>query len=141
MAGIQYIANAFELLQHSITDIKSYHFDELSIINDDRDKEYKCLLLKLPQASFKDNYKLPMEQYDIVFYVFDTFMQDDIRNRATVWDELKSLAEACLDTLLVNPNLMRLSSDQKVTYNYGHDEHNDNLIGVKVSFSIQIPRC
>ena len=140
MAGIQYIANAFELLQHSITDIKSYYFDELSIINDDRDKEYKCLLLKLPQASQKDNYKLPMEQYDIVFYVFDTFKQDDVRSRSSVWDELKYLAEQCLDALLVNPNLMRLS-DQKVLYNYGHDEHNDTLIGVKVSISIQIPRC
>ena len=140
MAGIQYIANAFSLLQHSITDIKSYHFDELSIINHDRDKEYKCLLLKLPQASFKDNYKLPIEQYDVVFYVFDTLMQDDVRKRETVWDELKSLAEDCLDALLVDPNAMRLS-DQKVQYNYGHDEHNDTLIGVKVSISIQIPRC
>lgn len=139
MAQIEGIEAAFQTIVNASTTIKSFHFDHLSIVNQNRDKTYPLLLVKLPNESNVDKYTDKWEHYNLIYYTLDVYHQGDARKLSVVSDSMKNIAHEVMDLLTADSNKFRLKGGVK--YNYGYEDHVDQLVGTSATFVLSVFHC
>jgi len=142
VAQITDIRDRFEAIQTSITDINTFMFDAFSMVNSTRNKTYPLLLLKVPETATTDGkgFMKDWTGYELVFYILDTHFQDDTRELAEVWDELREYGEQVIIELKSQPSVYRIK-DKLVKWDYGYDLFNDKLVAIKGSLTLNAFHC
>lgn len=140
MSTFKTIKDKFAASITVVTSLKTFIWDDLSAINENRAKTYPVLLLKFPETAEIEDYGKANKDTDIVFYIFDKYQKSDSRNEATVLDTLEAYGYDVLD-YVISGNTIRFGISKRVKIEYGHMQHNDMLLGVKFSVNLRIGDC
>jgi len=138
------IRNRQELIVNTSTTINTYVFDDLSAINQDRNKAYPLLLAKPPQSLINGfahmtnsaNY----EDFTWELYFFDTWQDDDkpTKDLDEKYTDLHKIGIEFVQTFLEQgSNDYYLAEGKVVNIERGHFQHVDNLVGVKYTFVLK----
>ena len=141
MGQIKDIKDFVESVALDVDGIETFAFDVLSSVNTNRDKTYPLFLLKCPQTAKKERPTIDWKGYEISCYAFDTHFQTDTRELAEVWDELEGYCELVINGLRTLPNLYRVNREASITWQYGQYEHNDQLVVVGFTLTLDTFHC
>lgn len=142
MSTVKSIKDRFEAITAIVTGIGSFMFDDISKVNTNQSKTWPLLLLKVPETATTDGkgFMKDWTGYELVFYILDTHFQDDTRELAEVWDELREYGEQVIIELKSQPSVYRIK-DKLVKWDYGYDLFNDKLVAVKASLTLNAFHC
>jgi len=141
MANIKTLVEKFEASILTVTDIKTFVYDDISKINDNRSKTYPVLLLRFLQSSDIPTMGEEYENFNIEFYVFTLHPKNSTDSEETVQQELKTMAIDVIRNIVDGDNLYFLADNRRVRFMYGHFQHNDRLMAVKATCVIRVTDC
>lgn len=136
---IKKLKEKFKEIALATIGIRGFAFDDLSKINENRDKEYPVLLFNPPKKVFDPNAKVEDQGYhfyDITFFVFKPGSQADEFTYDEIWEELEPMGTKVIK------EINRSDSGSyfvvgNVAIDYGHHQHNDGLYGVRYKFRLR----
>lgn len=136
------VIDKFQAIVAANSDIETFVFDDLSRINEDRDKVYPVLLLNPPNSSIP-NFSQFFETYSIDMYLFDSYQQEEQEDtpQEDKWEALKIIMWQVIDALRADQKNYRISPETSVNIELGHFQHSDMLIGVRVQFDLSVLNC
>jgi len=125
----------FDAAAALIPEIKSYHFGYLYEINQDRNRSYPLCLFIPPRPSYPDAYQ-PFESIPVVLYFYDLYQSAEnvVKRKSKKWSELELIGMKFVESIRI-----ALPISSPVVIEYGISEHNDQLAGVKLSFTVRMP--
>ena len=130
-----------QALTKGLSNVKTFIFDNLSEINN-LDKPYRVLLFK-PPNSIRLNEDQQFEDYvnwSIEYFLFD-LMNDDIGEKlATLWESMEDDINT-INKGIVNDNTDVREIISNITMDRCHDEHNENLVGIRVTYTLMVFDC
>ena len=138
MSRIYEIREKFRLISDQNSSIRSFLFDDMSVLNTIHDNYFPYLLLKLPTKSTIENYSKNWELWDLEYFILEPRNPDielDVQH-----DALKVIAEDVLDEFIFYPTVYQLG-DNKVEFEYGYDADNNNCIVVGTKFTARVFNC
>ena len=119
----------------AITEIGSYHFGYLYEVNEDRNRAYP-LCLWIPPHQKLDAYDV-FDEIPVVFYFYDLYQsaENTVKTKSKKWSELQIIAQKFIDAIKFELPIV----GGTIAIDLGISEHNDQLVGVKCSFTIKAP--
>lgn len=148
--NVEELVKQFETIATADTAIGTFTFDDLSKVNQDRQKLYPLILMKTPQSvilPFHASYNEPLyENFTISFYAFKRWTKED-KKTVTLeqrYRECDTIATTYLKNfLLQGSNVYYMTADKAVAKTRGHHMHVDQLVGVNYVFTLRVfnPVC
>lgn len=119
----------------AISELGSYHFGYLYEINEDRSREYPLCLFIPPQPKLHA-YEV-FDDLPVVLYFYDLYNAAEytVKSKSKKWTELQIIGQKFIDAIKFELPVI----DGSVAVEYGIYEHDDRLVGVKVSLTIKMP--
>lgn len=137
MGIITNLFNRIDTLVQS-SDISIVKYDRLDSINEDSANNYPLLLFRVNRTT-SDNYRNKRENpiIEVDFYLSDLYYQGNSDEVYEVKDRLDEELNKVLKSINdANFNVLGVSSAE-----FGWEQHNDNLVVVKRTVSIQAFNC
>ncbi len=136
MAGFKELEDQIRLV--SQTDIGEVIFARIEDINSKNKNSYPLILFTpISSTGLEARKKNNKEVFSIDFFIADLDAQGDTESRSEKWDRLNKLLKQILQK--IDSSEIKLMNDTIATY--GYDEHNDRLVVVKRTASIEIFDC
>lgn len=139
------LVDRFKLKANLDTSIKTFYFDDLPVINTDRNKQYPVVLMKAPTSiitPFQDAANEPLwENYTITLFVLKPWKKADKATTPleTAYRDVSLIGDTYLrDVLQSGANEFSLIDAKQVTKQRGHHQHVDQLIGIQYTFTLRV---
>lgn len=140
MATINDLKNRFQTAVSSNSYFATFNFDDIEAINEDSKSTYPLLHLKIPSKTspLRSN-SGQWENFSIEVYACDLYYQGDVDDWGEKWEELE---EALKDLVYDNiPTTGIQIPPDTFTFEYGHNQHNDDLMIVRLTGTILVHDC
>lgn len=124
---------------NGISGLEQFVFDDMSAVDNDRDKPYPVFLLKPPTKEPDPNDRDYMI-YQVDHFVFGLMEDGDVvRDWARNWATLEALGKEVIDSINgVFPSGTYVLMDKNPRVTYGHDMMNDRLYGVRQQYRLRV---
>jgi len=143
--NIQELKNRFQAVAIADSAIETFLFDDLSAINQNRQKKYPVVLLKTPQSAIQ-GFSITantqqLDDYTLSFYVLKPWTKED---KKTVkleqrYKETNKIGDDYLrEFLSQGGNEYYLFDNKTVTKLNGHHQHVDQLVGTQFTFTLRV---
>ena len=128
----------FQNIITPIANIETFVFDDLSAINENRNKHYPVFLFKPPNSNIPD-WNKPYTIYSIEFFILDLHKQNDTRELKEVWDANSLLAKEVINDIKEDTDNFAILG--AVNEERGHFQYNDKLVGNRYTFDLRVFNC
>jgi len=134
------VINLFETEVGKEATIKTFIFDDISVLNGFKATDYPALILK-PMDILIPNIRKIDDDHQIDLFLYDLYQQAE--------EKTVSLAQKWSDLQIPLYNIIAGVQDPKegfiitnqIVLNLGHHMHNDDLIGIRARFTLRVVSC
>lgn len=122
-----------------IAAIEQFVFDDMSSMDNDRNKPYPVFLLK-PPIKEPDTNDSDYMIYQVDHFTFDLMEDGDtVRDWAVNWARIEALGKQVIDAIHNSyPQGAWIVMEKNPRVTYGHDMMNDRLYGVRQQYRMRV---
>lgn len=133
---LEQLVDKIDDISTSAPNINTFVFDNLESVNELHSTSYPLLLLTPSEDTIEP--RLNEQDYNLEFFIMDTYFQDDADSLRKKYSDLQSYGIQIIQELY---DVSEIKDVNEVRINRGQDQYNDNLIVVQFSFTVRVHDC